>query len=213
MRSASGGWVSSQGNRWSPTPLPKNMWLACSAFGLAMREPAPRPPILRRASGERERIAGVLRGGGVGEELALARHRALDQSREEHADVADDEQREAEEEHGSRSALLAAARRRAAAVAAQDPVADQTDDQDAVEDAHQAHVEPAVAVEQVAHLVPHHALQLVAIEQIERAARDADHRVVEGEAGGERVDAVLVLEHVDASGPRCRRRAPSPRPR
>ena len=152
---------------------------------------------LAQRAGEPERVAGELCRGGVGEELALARHRALDQSREEDADVADDQQREAEQEDGSRSALLAAARRRAAAVAAQDPVADQTDDQDAVENAHQADVEPPVAVEQMAHLVADHALQLVAIEQIERAARDADHGVVESEAGGERVDAVLVLEQVD----------------
>ena len=46
-----------------------------------------------------------------------------------------------------------------------------------------------VAVQDVAELVPHHALQLVARELLERALRDHDHRLVRRMPGGERVDA------------------------
>ena len=61
----------------------------------------------------------------------------------------------------------------------------------------QAEVEPHVAVEDVAELVADHALQLVAGERLERAARDGDDGVAGRVAGGEGVDARLVVQHVD----------------
>jgi hypothetical protein len=49
----------------------------------------------------------------------------------------------------------------------------------------------------VAELVADHALQLVAGELLERTAGHRHHRVGGGVPGGERVDAGLVVEHVD----------------
>jgi hypothetical protein len=49
----------------------------------------------------------------------------------------------------------------------------------------------------VAELVRDHALQLIAVEAFERAACDRDGGVGRVETGGERVDAGLVLQHVD----------------
>ncbi len=71
------------------------------------------------------------------------------------------------------------------------------DGQQAEGPAHQPQVEAHVAIEDVAELVRHHALQLVASQQRRRAARHGDGGIGGRIAGGERVDAVLVLEHVD----------------
>jgi len=66
-----------------------------------------------------------------------------------------------------------------------------------VEDADQAEVHPHVAVEDVAEFVGHYALQLVAVEVLERSAGDADHRVARLVARGKGVDARFVIHHVD----------------
>ena len=60
--------------------------------------------------------------------------------------------------------------------------------------ADQPHVEPHVAVEDVAELVGDDALQLVAGELLGAAAGDADDRVAGRIAGGEGVDARLVVQ-------------------
>ena len=60
---------------------------------------------------------------------------------------------------------------------------------EAGEHADQPQVERHVAVQDVAELVAHHALQLVARELLQRAPRDDDHRLVRRVAGDERVDA------------------------
>jgi hypothetical protein len=78
----------------------------------------------------------------------------------------------------------------------QDPVADHGDDQDAVQEAHQPQVQPHVAVQRVAELVGDDALELVPGQKVQAAAGHADHRVPRAEAGGERVDALLRVEHV-----------------
>ena len=75
---------------------------------------------------------------------------------------------------------------------------DEAEQQDAVEQADQPHVQPHVAVEHVAELVPDHALQLVAVEPLQRPAGDGDRRVGRRVARGEGVDAVLLLEHEHA---------------
>ena len=77
---------------------------------------------------------------------------------------------------------------------AQQLAADQAHQQDAVQHADQPQVEPHVAVEDVAELVGDDALQLVARELLGTAARDADDGVAGREAGGERVDALLLVE-------------------
>ena len=70
-------------------------------------------------------------------------------------------------------------------------------DEDAVDDADQAEVQPHVAVEDVAELVAHHALQFLAGEVSEAAGGDGHHGVAGLMAGGEGVDARLVVQHVD----------------
>ena len=66
-----------------------------------------------------------------------------------------------------------------------------------MQQAHQADVQPHVAVQDVAELVRDHALQLVAVEGRRRSPRDADDGVLRHEAGGERVDARFGVHHVD----------------
>ena len=48
IRTVSGGWVERAAVQ-ADTPLPKNMWQACSAFGLLIREPSASPPIFLSA--------------------------------------------------------------------------------------------------------------------------------------------------------------------
>ncbi len=57
--------------------------------------------------------------------------------------------------------------------------------------------EPHVAVQDVAELVRDHALQLGAVEVLERAACDGDRGIAARAAGRERVDARFLLENVD----------------
>ena len=87
IRSTSGGCVDSRPNSsFKPlTASPKNMWLASSAWGSAMREPAAKAPIFLRAPAMPSGIARELHGRCVGEKLALARHGRLDQVAEKHA--------------------------------------------------------------------------------------------------------------------------------
>ena len=99
----------------------------------------------------------------------------------------------------SRLRLLARVRR-----APEDHPAGHADEQDAVEHAHQADVQPHVAVEDVAELVRDHALELVARQVADAAAGDADDRVARRVAGGEGVDPVLLVHQVDRRHGRAR---------
>jgi hypothetical protein len=83
-------------------------------------------------------------------------------------------------------------------------LADHRDHEDAGDEADQAEVEPHVAVEDVAELVPDDALELVAREVVQRAPAHGDHGVAGRVAGGERVDGRLVVEHVHGRD-RCAR--------
>ena len=108
------------------------------------------------------------------------------------ADVADHEQR--------RCRPARCCRRIAAAATAAGIHQDSPDDgehEDAEQHAHQADVQAHVAVEHVAELVRDHALQFVALELVEAAPRHGDRGIGGRVAGGERVDAGFVLEHVD----------------
>src|SRR5204862_8282774 len=128
-------------------------------------------------------------------ELALPGHRALDEPAEEDADAADGHEGQAE--HGDLAAaplLAAAAVAAAAGRAAQYPVADHGDDQDAVQETHQPDVQTHVAVQRVAELVGDDALQLVAGEEVQAPAGHPDHRVAGAEARGEGVDALLRVQ-------------------
>ncbi len=63
--------------------------------------------------------------------------------------------------------------------------------------AEQADIDQGVAVENVTELVGDDALELVAFEQLQGAFRDADHRIVVAESGGESVDATLPVHDVN----------------
>src|SRR6185503_5759723 len=67
-----------------------------------------RADLVERSS-DAVRIARELHAGGVGEELALARGRGLDEAREKEADITDQQQREAAEEYRHRALAVAAA--------------------------------------------------------------------------------------------------------
>jgi hypothetical protein len=62
---------------------------------------------------------------------------------------------------------------------------------------HEPQIEPHVAVENVAELVADDALQFVARQKFHAAARDGDGRVAGFVAGGEGVDAVLVVHDIN----------------
>ena len=143
------------------------------------------------------RVARELHGGGVRQRFAVARHRGLDQPPEEQTDPAEREHDERCNE--DRLRCRAAALRPAAAAArreAQDGARDHRDDRESEQQPDQARAEPHVAVQHVAELVRDHALQLVAVEVDERAARDRDRGVRGAVAGREGVDPRLALEHV-----------------
>ena len=96
------------------------------------------------------------------------------------------------------AAVVGIARRRTGPTGrAHHEVADDRKDEDAVDQADQAEIQPHVAVEHVAELVAQHALQLLAREVLQAAPRDGHHGVGGPKAGGEGVDRGLVVHHVD----------------
>ena len=156
---------------------------------LELRAEAQAADLLQRA-GQARRVARELHRRGVGEKLALPADGRLDEPAEEDANPANHDQRQPQQRQ--RVLVLAAA----AAGVEQDP-ADDRQAKDAEDDAHQAQVEPHVAVEDVAELVADHALQFVAREQLHGAGRDGDDGVARGVAGGERVDASFLGQQID----------------
>ena len=74
---------------------------------------------------------------------------------------------------------------------------DQRHDEQAEEPAHQLHVEPHVAIHYVAELVRDDALQLIAIQIVQRALCDGDCRIRRRVARRECIDAAFVLENID----------------
>ena len=146
-------------------------------------------------------IAGELHGRRIGKKLPLPADGRLDQAAEEGADVADDHQREAQQQdRGDCSAALLVARAATASARCRDPhrvVAEQPQHEDPVHDGDQAKVEPHVAMQDVAKLVGHDALQLVAGELLGSSSGDADHGRVDIEPSGEGVDARLAIEQVN----------------
>ena len=184
------------------------------------RAAPPHPREVREPQRVRERlgIARELRRRGVREELALTRHRALHEPREEDADRTDEpqEKRSSEvDEYYDRDsaaplAALAAARnpyprvRPPALVRvavrtehAEHTPAEAVERSDPGNKQEQAEVEPHVAVEDVAVFVRHHSLQLVPLEEPERARSDAERSRVASRPGYERIDVAGILEHPD----------------
>ena len=138
------------------------------------------------------RVAGVLDGGGVGEIFALAADGGADEVAAENAD---------ESQHGESAADRRESERAAPAVSsgeaekqgvAQNGMADVAQRGDAENDAHQPHIKPHVAVQNVAEFVRDDALQFVARQGGKRAFGDADDGVGFVESGGEGVDGLRV---------------------
>ena len=159
------------------------------------RAGAERPDLHQRVP-QALRVARELHGGGVRQRLAVARHRGLDQPPEEQPDPTEREHDECrnEDDCDAAPALLpaaAAARRKA-----QDGARDHRDHRESEQQPDQARAEAHVAVQHVAELVRDHALQLVAVEVDQRAARDGDRGVRRAVARREGVDPRLALEHV-----------------
>jgi hypothetical protein len=107
----------------------------------------------------------------IGQVLALPAEAGLDQSAEEQPDIADDQQAN---RHGDQRRRVL---RPAEAAVLEDLPADEGQHQDSEQQADQADVQAHVAIEDVAEFVGDHALQLVAIEPVQRAAGDRDHRI------------------------------------
>ena len=135
--------------------------------------------LLQRA-GQALRLARELHGGRVGERFALPRDGGLDEPGAEEADRADQREREADRERRRDAAAVASAAR--VARAAQQPPPRERQHEDAEAEPDQLLIEPHVAVQYVAELVRDDALELRAIEPLERAARDGDRRV-RGDSG------------------------------
>ena len=104
------------------------------------------PNLLERAANP-VRVARELHRRGVGEKFPLARDRALDDSAEENAEIADDDEQEPEKRDRHRGG--SASSRSSKHAASQDEVADECDHENPVKHTHQAHVQSHVAVQNV----------------------------------------------------------------
>ena len=158
IRSTSGGCVASSAEN-AGTPALKNRWHASSACGLLIRDPCARPPIFLSAPP----IPSGLRVNCTAEASARnsrCREMAALISRPKKTPAQPiTSRRQAEQEEGEPGIVLrvAVVRRaatvRAVARQAHHDLADQGDQQDAVQHAHHAEVQPHVAVEDMAELV------------------------------------------------------------
>ena len=152
---------------------------------------------LFQRAGDSAGVARELDRRGVGQELALAADRAFDQVAEEHTDVAEDQHHDAEYKYAGRAARLFRVARRGGARDTHREVADHRQNQNPVDDADQSEIQPHVAVEDVAELMGHYSLEFLSIEIFEAPAGDGHHGVARLVAGGEGVDARLVVHDVD----------------
>jgi hypothetical protein len=123
---------------------------------------------------------------GIGQELALAAHRRLQQAPGQPAERADADQRQTGQGAGAATSAL---------VGAPQALAQAPDHLQAPDQAHKAHVQPRVAMHDVAELVRDHALQLGARQAFERAAGHHHHRIVGAPAGGQGVDRIVARQH------------------
>ena len=108
------------------------------------------------------------------------------------ADVADEQQDQAKQRQGVLAAPAPAAARRL-----QENASDDGEAEDAKDDSHEPEVHPHVTVEDMAEFMADDALQFVARQDFHAAARDGDGGVAGLVAGGEGVDAVLLVHDID----------------
>ena len=149
-----------------------------------------------QGAGQPVGIAGELDGSGVGQKFPLAADGGLDEPAKEDADPADDDQREPKQRQ--RIFLPSGAEQHSS---------DHGQAKDPEDQAHEAHIQLHVAVQDVAEFVADDALELIARKHLHAAARHADGGIAGGMTGGKGVDPVLVLEeinlrHGDAGGDR-----------
>src|ERR1035437_4595670 len=144
---------------------------------------------LQRA-GKSAGIARELNGRGVGQKFALAADGGLNQPPEKNANATDDQQGNAEKWQRIFVAAVAAA-----GVKQNSP--DGGEAQNAKNNSQQPEVEPHVAIQNMAEFVADDALQFVARQHLDAAARDADGRVARRMAGGKSVYAFLAIQNVD----------------
>ena len=81
--------------------------------------------------------------------------------------------------------------------AAHEDVTDIPDKGNPLQQRRQVDVQAHVAVEDVAEFMGDDALQLVAPEMVDGATGDSHYRVGGGEAGGEGIDAALIVQHIN----------------
>jgi hypothetical protein len=150
---------------------------------------------LLQRSGNAVRVARELNCGGVGQVFPLPAHRGLDEVAEKRSGKTDGHQAQSERQDAGPTLVVAASaageRRRA-----QQEITDDAKHQDAIEYAHQADIEPHIAVEDMAELMGDDALQLLPVQTLDGALSDADHRVARRKAGGEGVDARFIGQQV-----------------
>src|SRR5690606_18840347 len=102
---------------------------------------------------------------------------------------------QAESEKYQAAAILSAAA--AVTHAAQQVVADKPNDHDSVQPADQANVQPHVTIQDMAELMRNHALQFVAIQFTNAAARNANDRILRLITSREGIDRRVVdQEHL-----------------
>ena len=186
MRSSKGGCVAIK----PPTELPSRLPEKWPAGLLGVRSVELRtehqPADFLQGAGQSVRIAGELDGSGVSQKFALAAHGGLDEPAKKDADKTDDDQREPKQ----RQRIFLPAR-------PEQNSPDNGQAKDSEDQAHEAQIEPHVAVQDVAEFVTDDALQLIAGKQPHAAARHADGGITRGMTGGKGVDAGFVLQEIN----------------
>ena len=145
------------------------------------------------------RVAGELDGRRVREELPLPAHGSLDEVAEERPEETDHHQAQSrrDDRHAAAVAAVAAPTGSRVERRAQQEVADDADDQDPVDHAHQPDVEPHVSAEDMAELVRDDSLEFIATEPLYATSRDTDDGIARRKSRGECVDALFVFEQID----------------
>src|SRR3954451_3465274 len=160
------------------------------ALGVGVDEGGPLVGVsnLLQRTGKTGRLAGELHRRRVCKPLALPAHASLDQPGEELPDEPEDQRREGNRDERATTAASVTRTER------EQSQADQAEEQDAVQQPDQAEVQTHAAIEDVAELVPDDALQLVAVELVERSRRGSNRSVCWAVSGCESIDAGFGFE-------------------
>ena len=144
---------------------------------------------LERA-GQAAGVAGELHGRGVGEKFALATHGGLNQAAKENAGGTEDDEGETKEREGIAIATVAAAH-------AHEDAADGGEAKQTEDDADEAQIQLHVAIQNMAEFMADDALEFIAGKAFDAAARHADGGIASGVTGGEGIDTVLLVQHIN----------------